>query len=149
MYFPLPPEFKNCIFFLDRYFTGLTNFPLLVLSSIACQKAVFLSTPISNLRNKAKKRARNKSSFIATKHVQNIIKLKQNILNNLFQYFSNFFRLSLGCCQFHLRVLSKHSLRIKCPYTELFWSKFSHNRTEYGEIRSISRYSLRMRENAD
>ena len=25
----------------------------------------------------------------------------------------------------------------KCPYSELFWSKFSRIRTEYGEIRSI------------
>ena len=30
-----------------------------------------------------------------------------------------------------------------------FWSLFSHIRTEYGEIRSISLYSVRIRENAD
>ena len=30
-----------------------------------------------------------------------------------------------------------------------FWSLFSRIRTEYGEIRSISPYSVRMRENAD
>ena len=30
-----------------------------------------------------------------------------------------------------------------------FWSLFSHIRTEYGEIRSISPYSVRMRENTD
>ena len=30
-----------------------------------------------------------------------------------------------------------------------FWSVFSHFRTEYGEIRSISWYSVRMRENTD
>ena len=28
----------------------------------------------------------------------------------------------------------KHSLRKKCPYSELFWSAFSRIRTEYGEI---------------
>ena len=28
-----------------------------------------------------------------------------------------------------------NSLRKKCPYSELFWSVFSHIRTEYGEIR--------------
>ena len=31
----------------------------------------------------------------------------------------------------------------------LFWSTFSHIRTEYGEMRSISPYSVRMPENAD
>ena len=31
----------------------------------------------------------------------------------------------------------------------LFWSAFSRIRTEYGEVRSISPYSVRMRENAD
>ena len=30
--------------------------------------------------------------------------------------------------------MQKHSLCQKCPYSELFWSVFSHNRTEYGEI---------------
>ena len=39
------------------------------------------------------------------------------------------------------------SLREKCPYTEFFWSVFSRIRTEYGEIRSVSPYSVRMREN--
>ena len=41
----------------------------------------------------------------------------------------------------------------KCPYSELFWSTYSCIRTEYGEIRSISRsispYSVQMRKNAD
>ena len=42
------------------------------------------------------------------------------------------------------------SLRKKCPYSELFWSAlsaFSRIRIEYGEIRSISPYSVRMRKN--
>ena len=43
----------------------------------------------------------------------------------------------------------KISLREKCPYSELFWSVFSLIRTKYGEIRSISPYAVRMRENAD
>ena len=43
----------------------------------------------------------------------------------------------------------KFLLRKKCPYSELFWSAFSHIRTEYGEILRISPYSVRMRENAD
>ena len=41
------------------------------------------------------------------------------------------------------------SLRKKCLYSELFWSAFSLIWTEYGEIRSISLYSVRIRENAD
>ena len=41
------------------------------------------------------------------------------------------------------------TLHETCPYSELFWSAFSHVRTEYGEIRSISPYLVRMRENAD
>ena len=34
-------------------------------------------------------------------------------------------------------------------YLELFWSTFSRIRAEYGEIRLISPYSVRMRENTD
>ena len=52
-------------------------------------------------------------------------------------------------CYLYIFILKKTtSLRKKCPYSELFWSAFSHIRTEYGEIRSISPYSVRMRENA-
>ena len=40
-------------------------------------------------------------------------------------------------------------LRKKCPQSELFWSVFSRIMTKYGEIRNISPYSVRMRENAD
>ena len=40
-------------------------------------------------------------------------------------------------------------LRKRCPYSEIFWSAFSGTWTEYGEIRSISLYSVRMQENAD
>ena len=40
-------------------------------------------------------------------------------------------------------------LREKCPYSELFWSVFFYIRTEYGEIRSISPYSVQMWENLD
>ena len=37
----------------------------------------------------------------------------------------------------------------KCPHSELFWSTFSLIWTDYGEIWSISTYSVWMRENAD
>ena len=41
------------------------------------------------------------------------------------------------------------SLHKKCLYLEFFWSVFSLNRSEYGEIQSISPYSVRMRENTE
>ena len=41
------------------------------------------------------------------------------------------------------------TLRKKCPYSELFWFVFFRIQIEYGEIRSISPYSVQMRENAD
>ena len=37
-------------------------------------------------------------------------------------------------------------LRDKCPYSEFFWSVFSHIRIQYREILRISPYSVRMRE---
>ena len=46
-------------------------------------------------------------------------------------------------------IIKEHSLRKKCSYSELFWSAFSRIQTEYAEIRSISPYSVQMRENAD
>ena len=47
------------------------------------------------------------------------------------------------------KLNTSHSLRKKCPYSELFWSAFSRIRTEYREILRISPYSVRMRENTD
>ena len=41
------------------------------------------------------------------------------------------------------------TLREKCPYSELFCFVFSRIRTEYGEMRSISLYSVPMRERTD
>ena len=41
------------------------------------------------------------------------------------------------------------SLGEKCPYSEFFWSVFSRIRTGHGEIRSISPYSVRIRETMD
>ena len=41
------------------------------------------------------------------------------------------------------------SLRKKFPYSDFFWSVFPRIQTEYGEIRSISPYSVRMRENTN
>ena len=39
------------------------------------------------------------------------------------------------------------SLRKKCVYSEFYWSVFFRIRTEYGETRNISPYSVRMRGN--
>ena len=49
------------------------------------------------------------------------------------------------------KLLRSHRVtqREKCRYSELFRSVFSRIRTEYGEKRSISLYSARMRENAE
>ena len=47
------------------------------------------------------------------------------------------------------RTWTTNSLREKYPYSELFWSTFSRIRTDYKEIRSISPYSVRIRENAE
>ena len=92
---------------LDCSFTGLTNFWVTSCFQIsysssftACQKSVLLSTPISIPSNKAKKRARNKSTFIATEYLQNVIKLKQNFLNNLFNTSPTFFIFLLGIVKF-------------------------------------------------
>ena len=41
------------------------------------------------------------------------------------------------------------SLRVKCPYSELFWFVFSRIRTEYWQLRSISTYAIQMRENTN
>ena len=42
-----------------------------------------------------------------------------------------------------------NTLLKKCPYSELFWPEFFRIWTEYGEIRSISPYSVWMRKNED
>ena len=43
-------------------------------------------------------------------------------------------------------LMKSESLRKKCPYSELLGSVFSRILTEYGEVRSISPYSVQMRE---
>ena len=44
---------------------------------------------------------------------------------------------------------SVRALHEKCPYSKLFRSPFSRICNEYGEIRSISPHSVKIRENAD
>ena len=72
------------------------------------------------------------------------LNLSEFKLNHLKRIFTSCSRLS----KFLRDYLQKHCIK-KCPYSELFWSVFSRIRTEYGGIRSISRYSVRMRENTD
>ena len=71
----------------------------------------------------------------ARKYLQNTSEI-QLIVDNVpyfFQFFTSFY--------------TKCLLREKYRYSEFFWSVFS--RIEYGEIRRISSYSDRMRENTD
>ena len=49
----------------------------------------------------------------------------------------------------HTKYSTNNPLPKKCPYSELFWPKFSRIRTEHEEIWSISPYSARIRGNAD
>ena len=68
----------------------------------------------------------------------------------LFQCFPLFF--PLFCCRKlreKLKKVIKESLRENCPYSEFFLPVFFCIRVEYGEVRSISPYSARMRENTD
>ena len=51
------------------------------------------------------------------------------------------------CQNFH--STGSITLREKYLYSKFFWSIFSCIRTEYGEIRNISPYSVRMRGNTD
>ena len=77
------------------------------LMSSVCHLYVLLCHPYVTrmcFYHELKKRAKNKFTIIGTKHIQNVIKLKQNFLNNLSK--KNFFHFSVGYCQFHLRMLS-------------------------------------------
>ena len=50
---------------------------------------------------------------------------------------------------FRCYVAKYMTLRETCPYSEFFWSVFSLIQTEYGEILSITSYSVQIRENTD
>ena len=49
--------------------------------------------------------------------------------------------------EYNMIPTDNYSLLEMCPYSELFWPVFSCILTEYGEIRSISPYSVRMLDN--
>ena len=53
------------------------------------------------------------------------------------------------CCQVFQTYTYFTQADTKCPYSELFWSWFSRNRSKYGEILCISPYYVQMRESED
>ena len=53
------------------------------------------------------------------------------------------------CCGPWMVSICIVTLRKKYLYSEFFWPIFSRIRTKYGQIRSISPYSVQMRENTD
>ena len=70
----------------------------------------------------------------------------------LFKCSASFFRKNLKSLvdeKIQLWLISWLLQHKKCPYSELFWSVFSHIRTEYGKILHFSPYSVRMWKNTD
>ena len=55
--------------------------------------------------------------------------------------------LTVNCSLFPDVLLFSTSLREKRPFSEFFWSVFSHIWTKYGEILRVFPYSVRMQEN--
>ena len=91
------------------------------------------------------------------KLIDKYLKLKNSWL--LLHVMKNYFKAIKKICKVNVSEfksvakkclkLTSLPLRKKCPYLEFFCSVFSHIRTEYGKIRSISPYSVQIRENAD
>ena len=79
----------------------------------------------------------------------NIILYKHKICNPTIPSIIIIWKISFWDLTSPKAKLGQNLLRKKGPYSELFWSAFSRIRTEYGEIRSISPYSIRMWKNAD
>ena len=69
--------------------------------------------------------------------------LKQQIVHLPYRSKEAMYLCLLGHC------VMCNTLREKFRYSELFWSIFSRIYTEYEEIRIISPYLVRMRENTD
>ena len=99
-----------------------------------------------NLKSSGKKETSGKSQLPS-------LPSKKNDLAITFKKLSKF--CSVQFCLIPLLVLLSFSRivsptpRIKYPYSRLFWSTSSRTWAEYGKIRSISPYSVRMWENAD
>ena len=69
--------------------------------------------------------------------------------DSMYKTFWILFSIVFWSLDLFVKTIDKVSLRKTCPYSELFWSVFSHICTEYGEILHISPYSVRMRENTN
>ena len=61
-----------------------------------------------------------------------------NKLDDMVNKYSNKYHSTIKIKSVHVKSITHIALRKKYPYSELFWSAFSHIWTEYGEIRSIS-----------
>ena len=78
-------------------------------------------------------------------------------LIHLLVFFKKYYFAILNCSYYgkyhetwqNWKIFNLASLRKKCPCSELFWYVFSRIRIKYGEIWSISPYSVLMRENGD
>ena len=81
------------------------------------------------------------------------------LFSSAFQFISNcmtlprliyhWFSIGIPCIFLVHKPTDTQTLCKTCPFLELFWSVFSCIWTEYGEIRSISPYWVRMREDTD
>ena len=84
--------------------------------------------------------------FCEIKGFQSSLQKASNLTNQIWTIF-----LHCYCKKFCHRCiyLLLFILREKCPNTELFYSVSFPIRTEYGDLRSKSPYSVQMRENTD
>ena len=134
----------NCIFAAGRG-GGLGARTRKKKNKIAGGGGDYVHTRKKNLKSSGKKETSGKSKLPS-------VPSKKNDLAITFKKLSKF--CSVQFC-FPLLVLLSISRivsptpRIKYPYSGLFWSASSRTWAEYGKIRSISPYSVRMWENAD
>ena len=72
------------------------------------------------------------------------------ILKHVFQVNWLYLRPYLQNCNcFWTLMKYQNTQREKCPYSDFFWSVFSHIRSEFEKILSMSPYSVRIPENTD
>ena len=119
------------------FFTEIPRFVFLRLADLWRTRYVYNVKPIS-LSSTKKRFQRN---LIVNNLQSQIYRFKKIMVENI----------NNTCCKWNIElfVIIELSLREKCPTTEIFLVRISRTRTEYGEMRSISPYSVRMRENTD
>ena len=90
-------------------------------------------------------------SILIIKFVTNCISVNSLIhfwqINPFYTHWKN--TLVFRWYNMEIALNGSNALCEKCPYSVFFWSVFSCIRTKYGEIQSISPYSVRLRENTD